>query len=87
MNRCGQLDAFMAGVLLLPDSAAPGRAFLDRAYGVITEVLHERRRVLSVVFAYSDPGRCHQARRTGRPIQQERRGHGAHTQERSSIVL
>jgi dipeptidase E len=42
-------------LLLLSSSTAPGRAFLEHALEVIAEILQERRRVLFVAFAPSDP--------------------------------
>jgi dipeptidase E len=47
----------MAEMLLLSNSTAPGRAFLEHALEVIAEVLRGRRRLLFVALAASDPDR------------------------------
>ncbi len=45
----------MAELLLLSNSTAPGRGFLEHALGAITEVMHGRRRLLFVALASGDP--------------------------------
>jgi dipeptidase E len=53
----------MAEMLLLSNSTAPGRGFLEPALGVIAEVMHGRRRLLFVALASSDPVRYTQMMR------------------------
>lgn len=45
----------MAEMLLLSNSTAPGRAFLEHALEAIAEVLDGRRSLLFVALAASDP--------------------------------
>ena len=47
----------MAEILLLSDSTACGRAFLEHAHGAIAEVLQGRDRLLFIALAASDPDR------------------------------
>jgi dipeptidase E len=44
-------------MLLLSNSTAPGRSFLEHALGVIAEVLQGRCRLLFVALASGDPDR------------------------------
>jgi dipeptidase E len=53
----------MAEMLLLSNSTAPGRGFLEHALGVIAEVMHGRRRLLFVALDSSDPVRYTQMMR------------------------
>jgi dipeptidase E len=45
----------MTDVLLLSNSRAPGRAFLEHALGAIAEILHGHRQLLFIPFASSQP--------------------------------
>lgn len=45
----------MAELLLLSNSTAPGRGFLDHALGAISEVMAGRRRLLFIALASDDP--------------------------------
>jgi dipeptidase E len=53
----------MHEVLLLSNSTAPGQGFLQHALGVIGDVLQDRRRLLFVAFASSDPDKYTQLMR------------------------
>jgi hypothetical protein len=56
-DLCISWSGRMPEMLLLSNSTAPGRAFLEHALEVIAEVLRGRRRLLSVALAASDPDR------------------------------
>jgi dipeptidase E len=52
-------------ILLLSNSTAPGRSFLEHALGVIAEVLHGRDRLLFIALASGEPDRYTQMMRDG----------------------
>jgi hypothetical protein len=56
-DLCISWSGRMPEMLLLSNSTAPGRAFLEHALEVIAEVLRGRRRLLFVALAASDPDR------------------------------
>jgi dipeptidase E len=53
----------LAEILLLSNSTARGRAFLEHAHGAIAEVLQGRDRLLFIALAASDPDRYTQVMR------------------------
>jgi dipeptidase E len=55
----------LAEILLLSNSTAPGRSFLEHALEVIAEVLHGRDRLLFVALASGEPDRYTQMMRDG----------------------
>jgi dipeptidase E len=55
----------LAEILLLSNSTAPGRAFLEHALGVIAEVLHGHDRLLFIALASGEPDRYIQMMRDG----------------------
>lgn len=54
---------FLADILLLSNSTAPGRAFLEHAFGAIAELLHGRGRLMFIALASSEPDRYTQMMR------------------------
>lgn len=63
MSLITEAGARMPEVLVLSNSTAPGQDFLQHALGVIGDVLQDRRRLLFVAFAASDPDKYTQLMR------------------------